>query len=114
MHTTTTLQGASRSDCLSRFNDWYDDHLHYEGSEPTVITVHRVWDCYGGPEEGGWWFRCGSPVENICIFSREQAVKELFRLHQKYEAEDYEGEEYDICLSQYYAKWYPETKPHYE
>jgi len=33
------------------------------------INVHRVQQAYGGPEEGGWWYRKGN-----YLYSRETAV----------------------------------------
>jgi hypothetical protein len=113
MLTTVWFQEESLEGKQSRFRDWYDRYEEYEG-EPLSITVHQTWDQYGGPEEGGWWFRCGSPVETICIFSREQAVRELIDLHEKYNSEAYEEEEYDISLARSYAEFYPKHRPHYE
>ena len=23
---------------------------------PVYLNTFEVWDCYGGPEEGGWWY----------------------------------------------------------
>ena len=114
MHTTTALQGEDQQQRTDRFSDWYDDYVRCEGTEPTVITVHHIIDEFGGPEEGGWWFHRGYPVENICIFSRSQAIKELLRLHEKYEAEKYAEEEYDIGLSTRVGKYYPVQRPHFE
>jgi hypothetical protein len=102
MHTTLVLQTESKPERIDRFGNWYDNYCTFEG-EPTTITVHEVWQAYGGPEEGGWDYRCGRAIETICIFSKEQAVRELLRLHNKYEEEEYEEELYDICLDQKYA-----------
>lgn len=113
MLTTVWFEQETTGEKISRFRGWYDRYEEYEG-EPFTITVHQTWDQYGGPEEGGWWYRCGSPVETICIFSRDQAVAELLRLHEKYGSEAYEEEEYDICLARSYAKFYPDKRPHYE
>jgi hypothetical protein len=110
MHTTIVLQAETEAERIARFSNWYDNYCHFDG-EPTVVTVHEIWQQYGGPEEGGWYFQCGEPIENICIFSKTQAVRELLRLHTKYE--DEEGE-YDIRLDQKYAEYYPSERPHYE
>jgi len=111
MHTTLALQKESEAERLSRFGDWYDNYCNFEG-EPTTITVHEVWDQYGGPEEGGWTYQCGDPVETVCIFSKAQATRELHRLHAKYEED--EDTCYDIRLDQKYAEAYPNSKPFYE
>jgi hypothetical protein len=31
------------------------------------LNVYEVWQCYGGPEEGGWWYAAGSPLESTLI-----------------------------------------------
>lgn len=113
MLTTLEFETQTDEERIKRFEDWYDRYEEFEG-EPIAITVHLVWDRYGGPEEGGWWYRCGQPVSTYCIFSREQAVSELLSLHKLYSSPEYEEEEYDICLARSYAKFYPEKKPHYE
>jgi hypothetical protein len=111
MLTTRWFDNSVLEEQVDRFEEWYGRYIEFEG-EPTTITVHEVWDQWGGPEEGGWTFRCGYPVETICIFSKEQAVKELIRLHSKYKED--EDKEYDISLDKDYARFYPEKRPHYE
>lgn len=86
------------------FSDDYDLFNALQG-EPTVINVHRVWiqsipDANGIEQE---YFNL-TPVENICIFSKTQAIQELLRLHAKYETTKQQPEEYDICLSRQYGK----------
>lgn len=114
MHTTTAALPETTEQRIERFNLWYDLYIEYNGVEPSVITVHLTYQRYGGPEEGGWHYTEGWPVSNYCIFSREQAIEELLRIHAIYEGEDYEDKEYDINLASSYAKFYPERKPHYE
>ena len=29
------------------------------------LNTYEVWQSYGGPEEGGWWYQSGSPVQSI-------------------------------------------------
>lgn len=31
------------------------------------LNTYETWESYGGPEEGGWWFECGTPVQSIKI-----------------------------------------------
>lgn len=113
MHTTVAIKAEGREQRISRFHDWYSLFLGNEGREPTVVTVHRVDHCFGGPEEGGWWFQTGEPIENICVFSKDQIIEELLNLHEKYESEEYAEETYDIELSTKYGSYYPVTRPHY-
>jgi hypothetical protein len=113
MHTLTCWHKETPIERTERFKDWYKRYTEYEG-EPTTITVHEICENYGGPEEGGWEWTEGYPIETICIFSQAQALRVLHELHEKYDSEDYEDDLYDICLAQGYAKFYPETRPHYE
>lgn len=113
MHTLTYWDKETPGQRTERFASWYDHFVDFEG-DPTTITVHRVWENYGGPEEGGWYYQCGEPVKTVCIFSRSQALRVLHELHEKYSAPEYEEDTYDICLSNRIARWYPDRRPHYE
>lgn len=35
------------------------------------LNTYEIWQAYGGPEEGGWWYDCGSPVQSILISDQE-------------------------------------------
>ena len=105
---STTLQIQPTKEL---FESWYNRYIEEWESDPTVITVHQIWERYGGPEEGGWYFQCGEPIENICIFSKEQAIKELIRLHNFYK--EVEEAEYDINFSNAWGEYYPKKRPHY-
>lgn len=35
-----------------------------------IVSVYMCDRAYGGPEEGGWYYDCGEPVEELCIFMR--------------------------------------------
>lgn len=113
MHTLTCWTRETPVERTDRFKDWYKTYTEYEGA-PTTVTVHKVYENYGGPEEGGWTFQSGCPVETICIFSEAQALRVLHELHEKYDTEDYDDGTYDICLAQSYADFYPAVRPHYE
>lgn len=113
MHTLTRWKHETATERTFRFKDWYRNYTEYEGT-PTTITVHEVHENYGGPEEGGWTYRSGYPIETICIFSEAQALRVLHELHEKYDTEAYEDNLYDICLAQGYAEVYPTVRPHYE
>jgi len=114
MHTLSSWHQETPFQRTERFGRWYDHYTDEAGREPTTITVHEICERYGGPEEGGWYFRCGYPVETICIFSRSQALRILHEIHEKYNAEEYEDATYDICLDSDIARVYPAIRPHYE
>ena len=29
------------------------------------LNTYEQWEAYGGPEEGGWWYTCGIPVQSV-------------------------------------------------
>lgn len=31
------------------------------------LNTFECWEAYGGPEEGGWWYTCGSPVQSVLV-----------------------------------------------
>ena len=93
------------------FESWYDRFIEEWSSEPTVITIHRIHHHFGGPEEGGWWYEAGEPIQNVCIFSKDQTVKELIKLHNYYQAD--EEADYNIDLSNTWGDYYPKERPHY-
>jgi hypothetical protein len=113
MHTLQTYRSETPIQRTERFNEWYERYTEYEG-EPLTVTVHQVHENYGGPEEGGWTFQSGYPIETVCIFSKAQALRVLHELHEKYDTEEYDDGTYDICLAQGYAEFYPTVRPHYE
>lgn len=89
---------------------------------PIYVNVYLVDQAYGGPEEGGWWYLCGEPVESIVADSEGHAKELAISL----EAGRYnnagrrpihsvlsEGE-YDVRIEQHFARPFPERKPHYE
>lgn len=114
MHTYRPWHQETPIQRTERFGEWYDRYTDEFEGEPTTVTVHEIWEQYGGPEEGGWAYQCGYPIETVCVFSRPQAIRVLHELHEKYNAEEYEEQTFDICLSNKIAKWYPDRRPHYE
>lgn len=39
------------------------------------LNTYETYQAYGGPEEGGWWFECGTPVQSV--FYSEQDLDEF-------------------------------------
>ena len=31
------------------------------------LNTYQIWQCYGGPEEGGWWYEAGTPVQSVFL-----------------------------------------------
>ena len=38
------------------------------------LNTYQIWQCYGGPEEGGWWYPAGTPVQSV--FLGDQSAEE--------------------------------------
>jgi hypothetical protein len=98
----------------------YRLHCQWEGQEPTTITIHDTYLCYGGPEEGGWYYHQGHPLQTICIFSKKQAVNTYLQYSEEYEVWDQASlglstteSAVEINFGNDFAKQYPEQRPHY-
>jgi len=115
-----TGEPLSAADLYDAFTDWQ------------YINVYEVVQCYGGPEEGGWWYYAGTPIESIKVFSSEKRAEVLNALHKRYQLDEvgaYYGDDpeqrrgstsaaggFDIVISQEYAfaQPYPTKRPRYE
>lgn len=31
------------------------------------LNTYQQWQAYGGPEEGGWWYECGKPLQSVLV-----------------------------------------------
>lgn len=95
------------------------------------IHKHETALAYGGPEEGGWWYDTGVPVEDweVLSFTSEDAAYEVCR--QLNDEEDTRREEeeqhkytdvlsgqstfYSYSVEEYpVPQPYPMVRPHYE
>ena len=38
---------------------------------PVYLNTYETYEAYGGPEEGGWWYTCGEPVQSVFISDDE-------------------------------------------
>ena len=84
------------------------------------VNAYEVARCYGGPEEGGWWYNSGEPVESVRFDSlraaetyRDDTGSIKFPLTKKrYSVLD--GEDYDLLIECYFAKPWPDERPRYE
>jgi len=113
-HSHAKTETARRYICL------YQLIKEYEDKEPTTVCLYQCYTCYGGPEEGGWYYESGYPIRTVCVFSKKQAIQAAIDLEAYAKSEfgeetDYLGwPTYRICFDDSYAKAYPQTKPHYE
>jgi hypothetical protein len=95
------------------------------------IHCYEVRQEYGGPEEGGWWYDSGEPVEDWKLLMCEDAEQAYFVCRalntaetvRAKEEEDYEYTSVLSYKSRHYAytvedtpmaEAYPKARPHYE
>lgn len=97
------------------------------------IHKYEIAQCYGGPEEGGWWYKAGEPVQQngkfLVMVEDEETAYEVCRAMNKAEIERAKNEEdyeytsvlsyksthYEYDVSEYpFAEPFPKERPHYE
>ena len=89
------------------------------------VGIYETWQGYGGPEEGGWWYDCGRPVEGRRV-SRWFIKIYQWWLERKITQEDpryhfvvggdtptYYGSKYEVQVHASGPTSYPEVRPHY-
>ena len=48
------------------------------------LNIYELAQAYGGPEEGGWWYTCGEPVESTEVVNLQQSIKTCDNLNAKF------------------------------
>jgi hypothetical protein len=84
------------------------------------VNVYAVDREMGGPEEGGWSFETGEPVETEVCFTEGWAYVRRERLEVKFPDRGYRhsvvprGRDFIVRVEDEPGKVYPEVWPHYE
>lgn len=95
------------------------------------VAKYEVGQQYGGPEEGGWYYDAGVPVEDwkVVSFTSEDDAYAYARIFNAKEAQRRDDEnQYDYTsvlsyreeffeyrvIEEYPPKPFPEVRPHYE
>ena len=70
-----------------------------EEYEVYTVSVHEIDRCYGGAEEGGWWYDCGVPARQHAGYtrvfsSRTKAIRYMQRMNRETVPTLREGREY--------------------
>lgn len=83
------------------------------------VNVYEVSRCYGGPEEGGWWFDTGEPVDSTLYTDYSAALDAMEALRDSYpdtgrSSSVLGGEDYRVTVERHPAASYPTERPHYE
>jgi hypothetical protein len=48
------------------------------------LNTYQTYQAYGGPEEGGWWYECGDPIQSLKVSEEDLGAMEAER-DKKYE-----------------------------
>ena len=94
-----------------------DVHSRYR-----YMNVYRVDRCYGGPEEGGWYYDTGEPIASIPFENEHEGKRLRLELTTKFKPMGdprtrfsvIGGSDYEVFSEDHFAKAYPEERPHYE
>jgi len=127
----TAPQGADVVQSDAEFDEERRANISLDDAEFTYINVYLADRAYGGPEEGGWYYDYGIPVESrrvkvpaagdLSPYSEYREELEFiesryWRLNQdrpEIHSVISEGR-YVVTTEDEFAKPYPETIPHYE
>ena len=116
----TYMQRYPKTGAARYFIERYNSHKEWEEEEPTSIQIHQVWQNYGGPEEGGWWYTAGSSEATHFIFSKKSCIKRCIELVDFYSLDtqpsittSQELTAYELTLGTDYAEAFPEERPYY-
>jgi len=90
-----------------------------------VVAFYEVDRCYGGPEEGGWWYDSGELVRLHRLYRSEQAAIRaaaranrlldlVQRGHARVDSVLYAGGRYRACVFERHAPaQFPERRPRF-
>ena len=87
------------------------------------VNCYMIGQAYGGPEEGGWWYTVGRPVESRLAENDAEAGDILAERRAFWDGHNKDRPEIYSVLSEgrfavwresHYARVFPDAKPYYE
>lgn len=93
--------------------------------QPGWVTAYEVDRCYGGPEEGGWWYDTGRVLESVPVDLNDDAAVDGAKvaLREKF-GPQYQGARHrssvigepnlEIYVEEHAPRDFPQETPHYE
>lgn len=97
-------------------------NIFFERMPVVYVNAYEVERCYGGPEEGGWYFNAGYPIASVPVLKKRAG--EVIDLLEESLGSQYEdngsiysvvgGPELNIYVEDHKAEPWPKRRPHYE
>lgn len=82
------------------------------------VNVYSVSRCYGGPEEGGWWYDAGECIERMEVAADKAGdVAEALRRQYPRTGRRYSvlgGDDFDVKIEHEPGTYFPQYQPRYE
>jgi hypothetical protein len=78
------------SELIERLVEKIKEHQHFKNSDRCFVSVYRRLQCYGGPEEGGWWYDRNVLEGGVPFINKEEAEKWMENVKKEIEIENEE------------------------
>ena len=85
------------------------------------VNVYQLEQCYGGPEEGGWYYSAGHPVAAVPFSIKTDEYRIVTLLKSIYGDREHGSLSdsqpsvvFDDLIEPHPPRPFPETRPHYE
>lgn len=86
------------------------------------VNVYEVSLCYGGPEEGGWYYDIGTPLASVPFQNyteRSEIEAHIRRMYPDIGKKSMRHlssgpSDIELSIEDHMAEAYPTTRPHYE
>lgn len=97
-----------------------------DGKKLVFVNAYSVCRCYGGPEEGGWWYDSGRPLASVPVIEDDETVIEMEKKRitelmgwpvgptRQGRYSVIGGDDFEICVEDEPGQPYPAERPHYE
>lgn len=91
----------------------FDDELKPVIPHGVYVTIYKRYQCYGGPEEGGWYYHNLVPLYSKKYQSRERALAVAHRHSAMFPTDDYGEGSYSL-VEGYPGSFAKTRRQHYE
>jgi hypothetical protein len=126
--TTTPHDPCGDDDCTYCYADAdpaWEDVVDPKWAEQSgalrYVNAYAVTQHYGGPEEGGWWYRAGEPIASVPCTNDSEVNEQRARLLTVFDdvsegdiSSVLGGTQLLVTVERGVAAEWPEETPHYE